>query len=101
MRGRIRAFVDGLSGTAPATNEEVRRDVERLTASLKEVENDEAKLSTDIDMARAGIAQSREQSFAAERESVELESKMREVRSRLDASNAARVQLAGSAPAVR
>ena len=46
-------------------------------------------------MARAGIAQSREQSFAAERESVELESKIREVRSKLDASNSARVQLAG------
>jgi chromosome segregation ATPase len=95
VRGRIRAFVDGLSGTAPATNEEVRRDVERLSSSLKQVENEEAKLSTDIDMARAGIAQSREQSFAAERESVELESKMREVRSRLDTSNSARVQLAG------
>src|SRR6185312_14171784 len=86
VRNRIKAFVDGLSGTAPATNEEVRRDVERLAASLKQFENEEAKLSTDIDMARAGIAQSREQSFAAERESVELESKIREVRSKLDAS---------------
>jgi len=95
VRGRIKAFVDGLSGSAPATNEEVRRDVERLSSSLKQAENEEAKLSTDIDMARAGIAQSREQSFAAERESVELESKMREVRGRLDASNSARVQLSG------
>lgn len=94
VRGRIRAFVDGLSGTAPATNEEVRQDVERLSASLKQIENDEAKLSTDIDMARAGIAQSREASFKAERESVELESKMREVRGKLDTSNSARVQLA-------
>jgi chromosome segregation ATPase len=95
VRSRIKAFVDGLSGTAPATNEEVRRDVERLSGTLKQIESEEARLSTDIDMARAGIAQTREQSFAAERESVELESKMREVRSRLDASNAARVQLSG------
>jgi len=95
VRGRIKAFVEGLSGTAPATNEEVRRDVERLAASLKHAEGEEAKLSTDVDMARAGIAQSREQSFAAERESVELESKIREVRSKLDASNSARVQLSG------
>ena len=95
VRGRIRAFVDGLSGTAPATNEEVRRDVERLSASLKQAESEEARFSTDIDMARAGVAQSREQSFAAERESVELESKIREVRGKLDSSNAARVQLSG------
>ncbi len=95
VRGRIKAFVDGLSGTAPATNEEVRRDVERLSESLKQVESEEARVSTDIDMARAGIAQTREQTFAAERESVELESKMREVRSKLDASNSARVQLSG------
>jgi chromosome segregation protein len=96
VRGRIKAFVEGLSGTAPATNEEVRRDVERLAASLRQAENEEAKLSTDVDMARAGIAEGREASFKAERESVELESKIREVRGKLDTSNAARVQLAGS-----
>jgi chromosome segregation ATPase len=95
VRGRIKAFVDGLSGSAPETNEEVRRDVERLTVSLKQAESEEAKLSTDIDMARAGIAEGRERSFAAERESVELESKIREVRGKLDASNSARVQLSG------
>jgi chromosome segregation protein len=95
VRGRIKAFVEGLSGTAPATNEEVRRDVERFSASLRQAESEEAKLSTDLDMARAGIAQSREASFAAERESVELESKLREVRSKLDASNATRIQVSG------
>ncbi|MDR3571167.1 MAG: hypothetical protein P4L81_03135 [Candidatus Pacebacteria bacterium] len=95
VRSRIRAFVDGLSGSAPQTNEEVRRDVERLSSALQQIEGEEAKLSTDIDMARAGIAQTREQSFAAERESVELESKIREVRSKLDAAHASRVQLAG------
>ncbi len=93
IRGRIKAFIDGLSGSAPATNEEVRRDVERLSASLRHAEEEEAKLSTDIDMARAGLAQSREQSFAAERKSVELESAMREIRGKLDASSAARIQI--------
>ncbi len=93
VRGRIRAFVDGLAGTAPETNQEVQKQVERLSAQLKEIESEEARLQTDIEMARAGIAQSREASFAAERESVELQSKVREVRNMLDAANAARAQL--------
>jgi chromosome segregation protein len=95
VRSRIRAFVDGLSGSAPATNEEVRRDVERLAASLTQAEQEEARFTSDIQMVRAGIAQNREASFAAERESVELESKIREMRSKLDASNSSRAQLSG------
>lgn len=91
VRHRISAFVEGLSGTAPATNEEVRRDVERLTASLKQAEGEEAALATDIEMARAGIVQSREASFAAERKSVEIEGKIREVRAQLDTLNAGRL----------
>src|SRR3989344_5332992 len=93
IRGRIKAFVDGLSGTAPETNEEVRRDVERLSSTLKQVESDEAKFATDLDMARAGIGEMREASFAAERQSVELESKIREIRTKLEGANAARGQL--------
>ena len=95
VRGRIRAFVDGLAGTAPETNQEVKQQVERLTVSLKDIEAEEARLATDIEMARAGIAQSREASFAAERESVELQGKVREVRAHLDTANAARGQLSG------
>ncbi len=94
VRGRIRAFVDGLSGTAPETNKEVQQQVERLGVQLKDIEAEEAHLQTDIEMARAGIAQSREASFAAERESVELQSMVREVRNMLDAANSARSQLA-------
>src|SRR3990167_1798802 len=93
IRGRIKAFVDGLSGTAPETNEEVRRDVERLSSTLKQVESDEAKFATDLDMARAGIGEMKEASFAAERQSVELESKIREIRTKLEGANAARGQL--------
>ena len=96
IRERIKAFVEGLSGAAPVTSEEVRQHVERLSVSLKLAEEEEAKLSTDLELARAGIAESREASFAVERESALLESKIREVRSRLDASNAARVHVAGS-----
>ncbi len=94
VRGRIRAFVDGLAGTAPETNHEVKQQIERLGTQLRSVEEEEAHLQTDIDLARAGIAQSREASFAAERESVEIQSKIREVRSRLDTANAARGQVA-------
>ncbi len=93
IRGRIKAFIDGLSGTAPATNEEVRLDAERFAASLKEAEGEEARLSTDIEMARAGIVQNREASFAAERESVELQGKIREVRAQLDALHSGRMQV--------
>jgi chromosome segregation protein len=95
VRGRIKAFVEGLSGTAPETNQEVQQQIERLSASLKQVNEEEAHLTTDIEMARAGIAQSREASFAAERESVELQGKVREVRQMLDSANAARGQLSG------
>lgn len=94
IRARIKAFVDGLAGTAPATNQEVKQQVDRLAASLSSVESEEARLVTDIEMARAGIAQSREASFAAERESVELQSKIREVRGQLDSLHASRMQLA-------
>ncbi len=95
VRNRIKAFIEGLSGTAPATNEEVRRDVERLSLSLKQIEQEEARLATDSDMARAGIAQTREAAFAAEREGIELEGKIRDARAHLDALNTARVQIAG------
>jgi len=94
IRTRIKAFIDGLSGSAPETNEEVRRDVERFGASLKETEGEEARLSTDIEMARAGIVQNREASFAAERESVELQGRLREVRAQLDTLNTGRMQVA-------
>ncbi|MDP3645754.1 MAG: AAA family ATPase [bacterium] len=94
VRSRIKAFVDGLSGSAPATNEEVRRDVERLATSLKQAEGEEARLATDIEVARAGIVQNREASFAAERESMELQGRLREVRARLDTLNTGRLQVA-------
>ncbi len=93
VRSRIKAFIDGLSGSAPATNQEVKKDVERLVQKLKQIETEEARFATDIELARAGIMQTREATFLAERESVELESKMREVRTRLDSSNSARIQL--------
>src|SRR5262249_8296996 len=79
IRERVRAFFSGLSSSGPASKSEVQKDVERLSAKLKHVEEEEARISTDLDLARAGIMETREATFAAERESVELESKMREV----------------------
>jgi len=93
IRERVRAFFSGLSTSAPATNAEVQKEVERLTSKLKQIEDGEAKLATDIELARAGIMETREATFAAERESVELESRIREVRTRLDSTNSARIQL--------
>lgn len=93
IRTRIKAFIEGLTGSAPVTNEEIKRDLERLAQKLRQIETEEAQISTDIELARAGIMATREATFAAERESVELESKMREVRARLDSSHSARIQL--------
>jgi chromosome segregation protein len=93
IRSRIKSFVEGLAGNAPETNDEVQREVKRLTEALKQVEAEEAKVATDLDMARAGIVQKREASFAAERKSMELESRIREVRGRLDAAHTARGQV--------
>jgi len=78
IRSRIKAFVDGLTGSAPITNEEVRQNVERLAKELKKAEEDEAKVSGEIEAIRKKISEAREATFAAERETVELDSKRRE-----------------------
>ena len=77
IRGRIKAFIDGLSGSAPVTSEEVRQNVERLARELKLAEEDEAKVSGEIEIIRRSMAEAREATFAAERESVELDSMRR------------------------
>ncbi len=83
LRGRIRAFVDGLKGAAPVTNEEVRRDVERLTENLKHAESEEVRLSGELEALRTDLTTAREVRFSAEREEVEARSKLREAQTRL------------------
>lgn len=83
LRGRIRAFIDGLSGVAPVTNEEARHDVVRLNAALEKAEADESRISGEMEKIRAEITRAREASFVAEREEVQFEALLRESQSKL------------------
>lgn len=93
VRDRIKSFVEGLSGAAPETHEEVRHEVEILSANLRRAEEEEKKVIAALAEARSSIVQARDASFAAERESLELEGKLREARSRLSTVQAARAQI--------
>jgi chromosome segregation protein len=92
-RERIKSFIEGLSGAAPITNEEARQEVEAQNANLRRAEDDERKIVAQLAAARAGIVQARDASFAAERESLELEGKLREARARLSTVQFARSQI--------
>ena len=83
LRGRIRAFIDGLSGAAPVTNDEARKDVERLTAALAKAEAEESRLASETEAVRNEIVKAREASFAAEREEVQFEALLRESQSKM------------------
>lgn len=95
LRGRIKAFVDGLSGAAPVTHEEARRTVEALAAHLKRTEEEGAALAAEAEVVRRKIAEARDASFAAEREVVGLEADVREAQGKLNVAEAARANLAG------
>ncbi|OGG50860.1 hypothetical protein A2763_00795 [Candidatus Kaiserbacteria bacterium RIFCSPHIGHO2_01_FULL_54_36] len=90
IRGRIKAFVEGLSGFAPETNEEVRQQVERLTKSLDRVQEEEKALAGELEALRKEIAKTREAGFAAERDLLALESHVREAQGKLSSVRAAR-----------
>ena len=83
LRGRIKAFVEGLSGAAPVTNEEARQDVVRLTDALEKMEREEGQLASEADALRANMTAVREASFAAERDEVEVQAQMREAQSKM------------------
>lgn len=83
LRGRIRAFIEGLSGAAPVTNEEARHEVTRLSAALLKAESEETRLATEIEAARTEISKAREEAFVAEREEVRIEAQLRESQSKL------------------
>ena len=79
VRNRIKAFIEGLTGIAPETNEEVRRQVQTLSGSLERVQKEEAALAGG---------------FAAERDLIELESAVREAQGKLHSVQAARANIA-------
>ena len=93
VRGKIAAFLEGLAGTAPATNEEVRQQVEALAASLKNVQSEEEALAGELESLRASISEARERGFEAGRELVELEAATREAQGKLVAVGAARASV--------
>ena len=83
LRSRIKAFVDGLSGAAPVTNAEAQQQVSRLSEALVKAEEEEQRLIKEVEAMRVEMARAREVSFAAEREEVEVEARVREMQSRM------------------
>ena len=92
-RERIKSFIEGLSGAAPITSEEARQEVVSLSASLHRAEEEEQKVIAQLAAQRASIVAARDSSFAAERESIELEGKLREARARNTSVQFARAQI--------
>jgi chromosome segregation protein len=91
---RIRAFIEGLSTTAPVTNEEARQQVKTLGASLERVQKEESALASELESLRRQIEKDREEGIALERDLTHLESSVREVQSRLSAVQGARSNVA-------
>lgn len=83
VRTRIKAFIDGLTGMAPITNKEAEDAVARLAQNLKKAEEEEARLAGETEKVRAEMMRVREASFAAEKEEVAFEAKLREAHTRL------------------
>jgi len=94
LRGRIKDFIDGLSGSAPVTNEEAKQQVRTLAASLERVQKEEAGLSAELESLRGKIAQMREAGLTAERDLISLESSVREAQSKLSSVQARRAAIA-------
>ena len=94
IRERIKAFVDGLSGSAPETNEEVRQQVNSLANSLERVRKEESALAAELETLRKKIAEEREAGFTAERDLVGLEGQVREAQAKLATVSSARDALA-------
>lgn len=94
VRDRIRSFIDGLTGAAPETSHEAKQHVEDLTKALEKKQQEEGSVAKQIDERRAEIARIREAAFAAERDVIELEGKVREAQGKLTAVSGARQNIA-------
>ena len=94
LRGRIKDFIEGLSGSAPVTNEEAKQQVRTLAASLERVQKEEAALSTELQNLRAKISQMREAGLTAERDLISLESAVREAQGKLSGVQGKRANIA-------
>ncbi|MBI4079880.1 AAA family ATPase [Candidatus Kaiserbacteria bacterium] len=96
VRNRVRAFIEGLTGIAPETNEEVHQQVQTLSGSLTRVQKEEAGLAAELEALRKKITEVRESGFAVERDLVELEASVREAQGKLSGVRAARTTIADS-----
>lgn len=94
VRSRIKSFIDGLSGSAPVTNQEAKSLVDELTRLLEKKRAEETALVDEIAALRKRIAEAREAGFAAERETIELDGQIREAQSLLNAAIASRAHVA-------
>lgn len=93
IRGRIKSFVEGLTGAAPVTSHEAKQHVEELAATLAKKQAEQKVLQGEIETMRTEIARIREASFAAERDVIELEGQVREAQGKLNTANATRAGL--------
>lgn len=96
IRARIRSFIEGLTGAAPVTNEEVRMRVEELKIALVRADEEETRLVGDHEVVRGKIEAARESRFATERTSIELDARMREAESAVHAIHGARGAVASA-----
>ena len=94
IRSRIKAFIDGLSGAAPVTNEEAAQQVRSLSGALERLQKEETSLAEELEALRAQIAKTREKGFEAERELVELEAAAREAHAKVATVQVARGNIA-------
>lgn len=93
IRGKIKSFIDGLTGNAPVTNHEAQEQVNSLTQELVRKQEEEKAVSAEIQTMRGEIARIREASFAAERDVIELEGKVRDAQNKLNGVSAARASI--------
>lgn len=83
VRTKIKAFIDGLTGMAPITNKEAEDTVARLAVNLKKAEEEEGRLTSEMEKVRTEMTRVREAAFEAEKEEVAFEAKLREAQSKL------------------
>ena len=94
IKDRIKAFVDGLSGSAPDTKEESQQQVTAIANSLEKVQKEEASLRDVLEALRTKITQVRDAGFTAERHLIELEASVREAQTKLSSVRGARANIA-------
>ena len=94
-RVAIRSFIDGLTGAAPETRHEARQHVDELAARLSRSQKEEGELGERISTLRKEAARKREAAFAAERQGIELEGQLRELKARISALEEQRSHIKG------